>query len=683
MLFIILLTSAPCYSQYFEYRGSTLWTGVTNVIVSGNYAYCVYASGLEILDITDLGQPVMVSKLRVDGLQNVAKYGNYILGMGYSIDLTIIDVSDPLNPEIALVSETGRGGGDICIRDTLAYLATSRGLNIINLAEPLQPQALCIFEDIGGYKTIALSGDYAFLGSYWNVIEVMNISNPSNPAWVSTFEVDSEPREIVITDTIAYVADYARGLLVIDINDPANLRIISNYDPIATVNDVGLWGNYAFITSDWIGIEALDISDPSNPWPSGAYNTHDSPYELTMNGEYAFLANNYSLEILNISNPGEIYTEGLYSNTRRVFSIEKSGDYIAACDGEKLWMIDSSDPENPRTISELGLYYDSKLLGIYQHYVYLRGETGYLTTIDIADPYSPVQIGNMLLPYEFYCMAIWDHYAYLGTSNGIHIVDIAEPTSPNELGLINSGMILDLHAENGFLAGGGYILHIFSLNDPANPLPLSEFGLSDRYIQGIDLQGNFIYLALMEEQVNHPGVFYSINIENPLEPHFGGMFSTSEYMFDVEVAGKLAILSNNNDGLGLQNIADPYNPTDLGIFTTSGSVRKTIIEDSLIYIADGATVSVLRYNPPCIYVTGDLNNSNNFNGLDPVFGVNYFKGGMIPPYTCKCGDHSDFFVTGDVNHSCTFNGLDITYMVRHLKGGPAMEPCEDCLSIHP
>ncbi len=80
----------------------------------------------------------------------------------------------------------------------------------------------------------------------------------------------------------------------------------------------------------------------------------------------------------------------------------------------------------------------------------------------------------------------------------------------------------------------------------------------------------------------------------------------------------------------------------------------------------------------CIYVVGDANGSNSFNGLDVTYSVSYFKGGPPPPISCECTPGNTWYVGGDVNGSCSFNGLDVTYMVSFFKGGPSPHPCPSC-----
>jgi hypothetical protein len=83
----------------------------------------------------------------------------------------------------------------------------------------------------------------------------------------------------------------------------------------------------------------------------------------------------------------------------------------------------------------------------------------------------------------------------------------------------------------------------------------------------------------------------------------------------------------------------------------------------------------------CEYVTGDVNGSDSYNGLDITYGVNYFKGGstpLCPLGSCPISPCDAFYYCGDVNGSCSYNGLDITYGVSYFKGGPGPIPCDQC-----
>jgi hypothetical protein len=82
----------------------------------------------------------------------------------------------------------------------------------------------------------------------------------------------------------------------------------------------------------------------------------------------------------------------------------------------------------------------------------------------------------------------------------------------------------------------------------------------------------------------------------------------------------------------------------------------------------------------CDYVVGDVNGSDNYNGLDITYGVNFFKYGTpAPQCDPDCPPCAGWNYCGDVNASCNYNGLDITYGVNYFKyGSPGPQPCPDC-----
>lgn len=98
-------------------------------------------------------------------------------------------------------------------------------------------------------------------------------------------------------------------------------------------------------------------------------------------------------------------------------------------------------------------------------------------------------------------------------------------------------------------------------------------------------------------------------------------------------------------------------------------------------IGTGLDYATIRYKErPVFYIPGDANATDNFNGLDIVFCVNYFKGlGPAPSYLLDCPPHYPIYAAADINGNCRFDGLDVTYGVNYLKGiGPAPAYCPDC-----
>ena len=120
-------------------------------------------------------------------------------------------------------------------------------------------------------------------------------------------------------------------------------------------------------------------------------------------------------------------------------------------------------------------------------------------------------------------------------------------------------------------------------------------------------------------------------------------------------------------------------------YSLNGTIGQPLVgisSSSSFFLESGFWVGTSFIPSNCDYVPGDVNGSDSYNGLDIIYGVNYFKGGPEPlcPYgSCPIPPCDSFFYCGDVNGSCSFNGLDITYGVSYLKGDlPALIPCPSC-----
>jgi hypothetical protein len=67
IILVIFILASSSFAQGIEYLGSTLWSGVNDVKVVGNYAYCAFFNGLMILDISNPDTPTFVSQYYIGG----------------------------------------------------------------------------------------------------------------------------------------------------------------------------------------------------------------------------------------------------------------------------------------------------------------------------------------------------------------------------------------------------------------------------------------------------------------------------------------------------------------------------------------------------------------------------------------------------------------------------------------
>jgi len=100
--------------------------------------------------------------------------------------LFVIDVEDPFSPQIIGEYSGFRNIKEICVYDTVIYLAHDLGgLTIGNIADPNDIAMTNHFNGLT-FNSIKTQVDYAFAGTDQGFI-VMSISSPQNPSLVDTF----------------------------------------------------------------------------------------------------------------------------------------------------------------------------------------------------------------------------------------------------------------------------------------------------------------------------------------------------------------------------------------------------------------------------------------------------------------------------------------------------------------
>ncbi|RME25479.1 MAG: hypothetical protein D6800_07580, partial [Candidatus Zixiibacteriota bacterium] len=108
----------------FQYVGSALWSGISDIEVAGNYAYCAMDAGLLILDIANPANPQVVSRVFVDGGfgAGVEIAGNHAYLADFDEGLKVIDISNPAAPTLVATAPTFSSAYDVEISGNYAYV---------------------------------------------------------------------------------------------------------------------------------------------------------------------------------------------------------------------------------------------------------------------------------------------------------------------------------------------------------------------------------------------------------------------------------------------------------------------------------------------------------------------------------------------------------------------------------
>ena len=281
----------------------------SNVVVRGDYAYVADGSdGLEIIDISDLSNPVKVGSV-TDGSGNATDIylsGNYAYVVEVLNGLEIVDISDPYNPiEVGYFNDGGSGGASgVVVHGKYAYLAdTFDGLEIVDISDPTNPFEVGSVSDGNQTWGVFVYGNYAYTSNDTDGLEIIDISDPFNPVEVGQVsEVGDNAYNVQVVGNYAYTADETDGLEIFDVSDPTNPFEVGSWtDGSGESSKMVVSGNYAYLADVEDGLYVIDISSSTNPVQVAQYDDGGDVWGVAVMGNYAFVTDDTDgLEIIKL-----------------------------------------------------------------------------------------------------------------------------------------------------------------------------------------------------------------------------------------------------------------------------------------------------------------------------------------------------------------------------------------------
>lgn len=266
---------------------------------------------------------------------------------------------------------------NVVIRDTLAFVVSEQGLDVISFANPGAPSVIGSLSSPGYCYGITLQGNHAYLGSPDTGVGVVDISDPEHPAEVGFFStIPSIINGVAVNGDYVYAADFLAGLRIIDVTDPSDPTQLGLFSFPGQPVGILVQGTTAYLGAFGQGVRIVDVSGPATPIELGFYDTPGAAGDLALNFPLLYVADqNNGLEILDVSNSAVPTEVSSYETEEVTYSVEVSGDYaFIANSNDGLLVLNISDPENP----QLAGYYHTtgRAFGVavIDHYAILVGE---------------------------------------------------------------------------------------------------------------------------------------------------------------------------------------------------------------------------------------------------------------------------------------------------------------------
>jgi len=258
--------------------------------------------------------------------------------------LVIVNVSDPVNPEI--IGTYHAGGFPFAIESIgeVVYIADQfEGLRILNISDPTNPLKIEGYAGSGMAFDLEIVGNYLFMTDYEYGLVVLDISVPSSPAYVTSYGSDCV--HLDIEDDIAYVVGHGRlrvlnvsdphnptllgqtlsssitlwdpsvsngtiylanhsgddgEILIFDARNPINIEQIAEFDSIGTFQSFFVQDSLLFAVDFESGLYIIDVTNSASPVEIDRFS-EGQPWDVTICNDLVYLVGSQGLQILQVT----------------------------------------------------------------------------------------------------------------------------------------------------------------------------------------------------------------------------------------------------------------------------------------------------------------------------------------------------------------------------------------------
>jgi hypothetical protein len=272
--------------------------GLNSIDVAGDYAYVAHhkaSEQLQVINISDLENPVLVSQRTLPGVGNSYPQGRKVYYYDEKVyvgvhetagnEFHIYDVSAPSSPRHLGSLEINHNVHDIIVRQNYAYLATSgngREVMILNVSNPSAITVAGTFDLPGEEDATALEllGNKLYVGRDRGSSDdffILDISNPSAISVLGSKDFD--------------------GNVCTEGGGPS-----SCLGPNTRIVGIKVVGDLAFLATTYQtkGFQVWHINDPSNIFNWSTYNYSEKATGLDYEVDYIYTSNesNAALRII-------------------------------------------------------------------------------------------------------------------------------------------------------------------------------------------------------------------------------------------------------------------------------------------------------------------------------------------------------------------------------------------------
>jgi hypothetical protein len=220
-------------------------------------------------------------------------------------------------------------------------------------------------------------------------------------------------------------------------------------------------------------------------------------------------------------------------------------------------------------------------------YAYLALNSGQIAVIEISDPQNPgapVYRNTGGYPYK---IEINDSHIYIPILTDMAIIDVTDPTNPGSPAYVGYGdasfqvRYVALKGNYAYLTLDPWDLLIFNIATPSSPSYITTKSYGPPAVASdIAIYGNYLYLPASSGL----SIFDITNGASPTGPTYLDTIKTTKICID----GSRAYMTLfNSAALGVYSLANPSNPSFLGVRQFVGTAQDIAAQGDYVFMACG------------------------------------------------------------------------------------------------
>ena len=491
-----------------------------------------------------------------------------------------------LHPLPMLLGSTDTPGDakSVAISGNRAYVAdASSGLRVLDITDPTNPLLTGGWNTPGTARNAVVDGDHVFLADGGQGLRVLDVSDPDVPTSTGWLDTD-DAWDVEVDGDHAFVAD-DQGLLVIDISVPASPVLPSGASvSIPGARAVAVAGNFAYVVSVTAPrFHVVDVSDPTTPSLVASLGALASPSDVVVDGDVAFVSDGIlGLVAIDVSRPTAPVVRGSVPIPGGGAAVVVDGDiaYVAGGSGA-LAVIDVSEPLSPGIPRSVALPSAPTGVALGGHHAYVSCGADGVVVLKRSEEVAMVSEGVRDFSGSAYDVAVSGNTALIAAhSAGLVTVDVTSPANPGYhyyVWEVTTAVAVDVAGEHAFVIDEGFGLWVINLSD----LEIAGSCSLAAVNRAVTVSGDYAYVACGNDGLA------VVDVQDPMNPVFVAGATTPSHAYGLDVAGNYAYVACGDDGLQVFDISVPTAPSLVGACAEADFAMDVAVDGNYAFIAGG------------------------------------------------------------------------------------------------